>query len=224
MPRVRCPGCGRPSIKLEVTGSCEHCGQSALETDGPEYLDADTGDDANGHAGKTTITLEGRHQRVDTLLPSLCMCCGSPATTFKEKQFGWYPRWVFLLAPIGLPFLIVLMVTRQLMTVKIPLCDRHRNPWMWQYLFLGFVLSYFFPLPCGLICLSVEVEKLLGRDHPLSGAAFVGWILGMPILIVVGLILRWRTIHVKKITSDEITLGGVSETFADGLHKEGGRW
>jgi hypothetical protein len=58
---------------------------------------------ANGHhrRSRTTITLRGRQEWVTESLPSLCMCCGRAATNSKEKKFGWFPLWIYLLIPIG---------------------------------------------------------------------------------------------------------------------------
>jgi hypothetical protein len=123
-----------------------------------------------------------------------------------------------------LPFWIALTLARKMMTVKIPLCNRHRHPWLWQYLFAAFVLVYLLVMPWFLIVLSVEAEKTLGRGNALSLAILSAWFLGFPILFVILFVLKRLTIYVKKITTDGITLGGVSEAFAERLHDRTGRW
>ena len=217
MRKVRCPGCGRGTDKLELTGICEHCGQSALTAEAPTYVGTGHKVGAYESGGKTTITLFGRDGRAHESLPLLCLRCGGPMCEIKEKKFGWFPPWIHLLAATGLPFLIALMLSRKMMTVKIPLCRRHRRPWLGLQLFAAFVLVYFLVLPWLLIFLSVEAEKAWGRGNPWSGALLLGWLIGLPILIVLLFLIKRRTIYVKKITLDSITLGGVSELIADKL-------
>ena len=178
-----------------------------------------------GGRRKTTVTLRGRNEWVTDSLPSACMCCGSAATTTKEKKFGWYPAWVWLLLPFGyIPFLVVLIVMRKMMSIKIPLCDRHRRPWLPQQLLAALLLVYLLVLPWFLIYLGVVAERNLGPGNPWGLALLLGWVVGIPLLFVVLFIARRVTIHAKQITVDSMTLGGVSEAFARTLHDPARRW
>jgi hypothetical protein len=174
---------------------------------------------------RTTVTLQGQYERVVQPLPMVCMCCGAPATCSKEKKLGWFPGWIYLLAPIGgLPFFVALVLLRKMMTVKMPLCHRHRFPWLKQQMFAAFVLVYVLVLPWVMIVLSVEAEKSLGRGNPLSGALLFGWLIGIPILFVLVLVLRRFSVYPRKITTDSITLGGVSSLFAEKLQDRVSHW
>jgi hypothetical protein len=245
MTAIACPFC---QVQLPANdlaeGWCDNCGKklpafvrseaarAGIRPAGPtippvswkalstsEAPTAGTAPTGSGNRRKTMITLRGRNEWMTESLPSLCMCCGSPATSTKEKKFGWFPRWISLLAPIGgLPFLIALMLSRKMMTVKIPLCQRHRRPWLRQQLFAVLVLAYVLVLPWLLITLSVAAEKTWSRGNPGSLALLFGWFLGFPILFVLLFVVKRLAPHVKKITTDSITLGGVSEDFAQQLH------
>jgi hypothetical protein len=171
---------------------------------------------------RTTITLRGSNERVTDSLPSLCMRCGDTATLSREKKFGWYPRWVWLIAPFGgLPFLVVLLVLRKLMTVKIPLCRRHRFPWLMMKLLLTLFLVYLFVAPLALVYVSVEI---LGRNNSWSGPLLLGWLAGLPVIFVLIFVAARRTIHVKRITDDGMILGGVSQAFAKSLRDPARHW
>src|SRR5947209_3408531 len=83
----------------------------------------------------------GRYTGEEDDLPDVCMKCGAPATLRKRKQLSWYPRWVYFLLLVHiLVFAIVALATTKRRTVSAPLCDEHKNHWMWRQLvvFLGF--------------------------------------------------------------------------------------
>jgi hypothetical protein len=128
------------------------------------------------------VTLRGRNQQVTDRLPSLCACCGEPATLAKEKKFVWFPKWTYLLIPIGgLPFLIVLLLTRKLMIVRFPLCDRHPRPWLPVQLMAGMTLFHLFVLSWVAMILAAAVGRAEGRGGSgglyVMGAWFAIWIL-----------------------------------------------
>ena len=164
---------------------------------------------------RTVITLRGRDGFVTQALPSLCMCCGARATHSVPKKFAWFPLWTYALAPLGgLPFALVLTLVRKMMTVKVPLCDRHRYPWLVLKLFGGATLAYLLILPWFVIYLSVAAEQAFGRGTPLSLGLLLAWAAGIPLWFVAIFVAKRRSIHVRKITPDAIKLGGVGEAFA----------
>src|SRR6266478_3526907 len=64
------------------------------------------------------------------LLPDLCMRCGEPATTHKNRNFSWYPPWIGVTILAGLiVYVILVAVLTKRMRVSVPLCDAHKNHW-----------------------------------------------------------------------------------------------
>jgi hypothetical protein len=165
-----------------------------------------------------SLNLFGRDRIVTDRLPAVCICCGEPATSLKEKRFGWYPRWLIVLLPLAwLPILIVIMLLRKTMTVRIPLCDEHRNLWFWfevcrWAVIAGFVLGLF-----GLFAVMIALENL-GLRQDLGGlfCVMLGSLVGGFLVLVIGLYV-WgrRLVYVEEITDSSIRLGGVCEEFID---------
>src|SRR5688572_20737185 len=92
-----------------------------------------------------TVELYGKHEHVIHGVPSVCACCGKPSTHSKEREFVWFPAWTYLLMFLGgLPFALVVACTRRTMTVSIPLCDKHRYPWLPKQLLGVFMLLFLF--------------------------------------------------------------------------------
>ena len=175
-------------------------------------------------SGKTTITLACNNHRMIQTLPSRCICCIQFRRRIRWRRLSsGLPNRAFLLFAAGLlPGLIVLFLSAQ-MTVKLPLCDRHRYPWKWLYLFGAFFLVYMLVMPLLLIPLSVMAEQTWGRGNAVSLAILLGWFVGMPVFPVLALVAKHRTIHAEKITADSITLGDVSELFAEKVDHDGRR-
>jgi hypothetical protein len=159
-----------------------------------------------------TIQLRGVDQYVRERLPAVCMCCGEQATEYKEKKFTWYPKWSALFAPLGLlPFLIVMLLTKRDMHLRMPLCDRHKWPWLKLQLATVGMLVYLFALPLFLIAVAASSPQ--GRSS--IGVLLAGWAIGIVAVFVMFFIVVFRTIRVKRITKDTIILAGVSPAFVD---------
>jgi hypothetical protein len=221
---LSCPGCGEHLADFAGAKSSTQARSSGTATIAPPKWEVSSAADYTA-TGRTKVTLCGQNERVTDSLPSVCMCCGGRATNSKEKKFIWYPRWIYLLLPIGgLPFLIAMLLSQKKMTVRIPVCDRHRRPWLGMQLFAAFTLVYLLVLPWFLIYMSVQAEKIWGRGNPWSLVLLGGWFVGIAVLCVLMFLLRLRYIHVKRITADTISLGGVSEAFAERVQSGGRRW
>src|SRR5258708_594970 len=65
----------------------------------------------------------GRFEGEEYDLPRVCMRCGARASTWKTKQFTWYPMWSRFMGG-----LLMLLFAKK-MTVRVPLCDNHK--WHW---------------------------------------------------------------------------------------------
>lgn len=238
MKEVECLSCHTPLSAHDLAeGWCDHCGKKIpayivtearrrdLDRQRPAFSPrreepAGAEETAAGppDARRTTVTLRGDDERVTQRLPGRCMCCGNRSTHSVEKKFIRFPLWTCVLAAFGvLPFYIALLLLRRSKVVSIPVCPRHRRPWLRQQLFAVFTLLYLLVLPWFVILLSARIGHLQGRGHPASIALLAGWFVGIPLLLVFALVIRRRTIHVRKITADGIILGGVSASFAGEL-------
>jgi hypothetical protein len=159
-----------------------------------------------------TVELRGWGQQVTERLPSVCACCGQPAVISKEKKFEWFPKWTYLLIALGvLPFVIVMLITRKVMTVRVPLCEKHRRPWLELKLVAGlFLFVLLAPLFVGVI-LAPAVGKI-GEDG--SAVLLGGWVLLCVVVMIGFFVVAMRSIRPKRITNDRIILAGVSPEFA----------
>src|ERR1700676_4325966 len=69
----------------------------------------------------------------ENAVPGVCMKCGAPAVTHKEKNFSWHPQWVAILILVGLlPYILVALILTKRRRVSIPFCEAHKNHWMWR--------------------------------------------------------------------------------------------
>jgi hypothetical protein len=149
--------------------------------------------------GKTVVTLH------DASLPPRCVKCNAPADhPTKERTLYWVHPAVYLLLLAGfLILLIVYLVVRKKADVNPGLCERHKKyrlgalAYGWLGFFGGLLLSF-------------------AGGAADSSAVMVLGLLMMISAIVVGMI--WgRLIYVKKITKDEVRLGGFSSDYLDEL-------
>jgi hypothetical protein len=169
-----------------------------------------------------SVVLQGHKERVTMPLPHVCVRCGHPSDTYVEKKFAWWPAWSYvlmILSPLGWA-LVVMLFLIQRMTVRLPVCNRHRNPWLRMQLFAGAMLIYLLVVPFVAIWLSVLAENHWGKGNPVSMTLLVGWFAGLPILCVLAFLLRRWTILPSRITADEITLWGVCRNFADRVGRQ----
>jgi hypothetical protein len=152
-------------------------------------------------------------------LPPVCMVCGAPASDAPQRTFSWIPTWVwcFIIAP--LLFLIIALVTQRRMTIRTPLCDRHRNYWRWRWriVWIGLIVT---------MVLGFATTGFLGDDKNQEAARTVGPFLcvGMSMVALVwftaALIVIITSIGPSKITEDDIILGGVAQAFAAAVHED----
>lgn len=172
-----------------------------------------------------TVHLAGEAGEVIDPLPDVCAACGAPAATDKDVRFWWHPPWVngLLASAILMPILLVpaaiiaVVLTQKRMRVRLPLCARHRRPWLLQRLCLA--VSVVAGLAC-LVAIPVVMIRFGGRDAR-SADIFLIVFLGAAIIFA-GLLIAlayWgrALIRADKITDESVTLVNVSEEFRDGL-------
>jgi hypothetical protein len=112
------------------------------------------------------------------------------------------------------------MFMTQRMSVKLPVCNRHRNPWLASQLFAAGMLVYLIAGPIVAILVSAMAERELGPHNEVSIGVLVGWFVGMLVFMVLLIPMRRRTILPRRITPSEITLWGVCRNFADRVGRQ----
>jgi hypothetical protein len=142
--------------------------------------------------------------------PGLCLRCGAGTDRLQDQRFAWNPGWahIFILAG-ALPWLIAVLLTRKTMRVAVPMCDRHRNHWRNQklYIWLGLL---------GLIALGIVAAATF--DELPKEVAYVGigvLIFGSLGWLIGGLVLASRAIRAGEITAEWIELIHVDRAFAE---------
>jgi peptidoglycan/LPS O-acetylase OafA/YrhL len=150
--------------------------------------------------GKTVVMLHGAS------LPHRCIKCNEPAQEpTKSRTLYWIHPALFLLLFVGgwLILLIVYYVVRKRAEVNPGLCERHKKR-RTMALGIGWTLSIF-----GLFMIFAAI----GGDTP--GPALVGALL-LLVAIIVGMSMG-RLVYARKVTKDEIRLGGFGKEYLDSL-------
>jgi hypothetical protein len=150
--------------------------------------------------GRTVVAL------ADASLPPRCVKCNEPADQpTKERTVYWAHPALYLLLLIVGPLImgIIYVIVRKKADVNPGLCETHKKRrigaqlYGWLGFFGGFLLA----------CIGGAAD---------SGAPVLIGLFLMVSAIVVG--MAWgRLIHAKKITPDEVRLGGCSAAFLDSL-------
>ena len=142
---------------------------------------------------------------LDASLPARCVKCNKPADPpIKERTLYWVHPAVYLLILAGfIILLIVYLVVRKKAEVNPGLCEEHKKRRIMGLLY-GW-LGFFGGL----------TMMIAGAAAEKGGVAILGLLI-MISAIVVGMI--WgRLIYVKKVTKDEMRLGGFSSDYLDDL-------
>jgi hypothetical protein len=159
----------------------------------------------------------------DQLLPNVCMQCGADADVEKRKKFSWYPPWVVIIMVAALlPGAIVAMILTKRMTVDVPLCNEHKNHWLWRTAATWIGLGI-----CGLLGLIVFIflvnQRPRSQGEQLAGFLCLGVVVVGLVWLIVVAILHHTSIHPVEITDRDITLTNVSSGFIDALRDERSR-
>lgn len=169
-----------------------------------------------------------RYQVEDNRLPAVCMRCGAPATLTRNRTFSWHPPWIDTLTVLGLiffwPLLVVGLVLasaqNRRMYVAVPLCEAHRNHWLWRAWFKYGGLAAVAALGLGAIAFLVSVPP---RDQDTQTVA--GWtcaatgLVGLIWLIAAAFVEK-GAIYAAEINDRDIYLGRVSPAFKEAVQRE----
>jgi hypothetical protein len=152
-------------------------------------------------------------------LPEVCMRCGAPATVYKDRNFSWYPPWVIVLILVSpIVLIIVALVLTKRRRVRVPLCDRHRNHWLWRKLLVGG--SFVFGVVAGLGALFVAMIDPPARGDDPTGLLCGGMAVGLVLWLVLVAVLQSTAIRPREITDRSIKLMGVAEEFVRACEEE----
>jgi hypothetical protein len=154
-------------------------------------------------------------------LPDICLKCGEPTTDRKSKTFGWIPPATYIALLFGglgvIIFLILAAVLRKTVHAQVPMCERHRNHWLFRTLLIvgGLVVGI------GLIILSVALGDSLppGDERGiLMLVGILGPIVGWIILAIVVSVTAIRALEIRPERG--LKLGGVHQDFIDAYQRD----
>lgn len=140
--------------------------------------------------------------------PMLCMRCGAKATHCKKHQFIWAPPHLRMMGWIGWLF-------SKYMTVNVPLCDQHKLHFWKPLIVFGIGFATIVLLMILIIPVSILGAASLGPAGGFAGVAIFALIFVAFIGMFAALIwAAFTTLRALEITDRDITLTGVSETYA----------
>jgi len=166
-----------------------------------------------------TLRLESYDGEVEDL-PDLCMQCGAPSALRKNKKFSWFPQWIWVLLFVCgvLPFAIVAVIMTKRRTVNVPLCEAHKNHWLWRQLV---VVGGLLALIGSLVASLAIIDQAGGANKDsFSGFLCLGGTIALIIWLIAAVILQSTSIRPKEITDTSITLVGVADVFVEGYEAE----
>jgi hypothetical protein len=150
-------------------------------------------------------------------LPDMCMQCAAPATTHVGKTFAYTPPWAQMLGILSLAFM-------KRRSVNVPMCDQHKNHWLWRGLIAGLgILGVLLLIVGGMVMLGVSSSGPTGNPSGplmvfgvimivLAGVGFLAW-------LVTGIVLSLSQIRAIEITDYSITLKSVHYDFVRAYHE-----
>jgi hypothetical protein len=152
------------------------------------------------------------------LLPDLCMFCGEPSSERKHKNFAWHPSWVWILILVSALIAVILaLVLTKRMTVRVPVCERHRGYWMRRGLVLG--LSF-----TAIAAVSIGVLIFMGQQGP-GNDDLTGWLCGGSVVLffiwlIVAAVYSSNGVRPTEITDRYIKLAGVHQDFVNAIEDD----
>lgn len=157
-------------------------------------------------------------------LPAVCMFCGQPATSEHRRTFFGHPRGMRGILVAGL-LLRVGQKQIKRMTVHIPVCERHKNPWRRR----DRIVSASFLAVLGTIALlSILVSTRYrqggyswSKDYFALAALVGGALLLLSTVFGVFIFILQRCgIGPSEVTDHTITFVGVHAAFIDAFKKQ----
>jgi hypothetical protein len=142
----------------------------------------------------------------DRQLPPRCIKCNADAQMpMRSKRLAWHhPGWYALILLNIVLYAIVGSIVSKRVKIEFGLCDEHsakrRNLIIAAWaIFLG----------------SAGTAFVVGQKMDNPGAAFAIVLLGFLIAVIAGLVGA-RSLYAKRITDQEIRIGGCGEPFLEG--------
>jgi hypothetical protein len=149
-------------------------------------------------------------------LPPLCICCGEPATTWRERVFRVSRASTqvegiaqVLLLFIDLDWIVSLGLQRQ-RRFQTPLCQAHRNHWRIRRLLFWVGLPVAFAGPAAYA--AILPAGLLESFIILAGPA-IAW-------LIIWVNVEYSGVRAAEVTLESLTLNGVSISFKDELDRQ----
>ncbi len=152
-------------------------------------------------------------------LPAVCMRCGQPSAVIRARMFSWCPPWVGILILVGLlPYIIVHLILTKRMRVNVPLCEPHKNHWLWRAVIVWGSLLVL----GGLVAVGLALQQPLADQagvapDDLFGYLCLGSVALLVVWIVIAMVAQQTAIRPVEITDDTITLTGVNQDFRHAL-------
>jgi uncharacterized membrane protein len=139
-------------------------------------------------------------------LPDLCMKCAAPATVRTGKTFSWTPPWARFMGGL------MAMAFMKRRSVNIPLCEEHKNHWVWRHLVTWLSLA-------AVVLLFIGGGVLMNANKTFGGFVIVAAVIGL-IAWLVTVIVVWATaINTSEITDYTITLRNVHNDWVRAYHQ-----
>jgi hypothetical protein len=150
------------------------------------------------------------------LLPAVCVVCGESADVRKSRKFAWHTPLAYLGLLAGLlPFVIIALVLTKRMTVKVPLCQAHKNHWTWRSLVvLGSLLAIG---ALGIGVLVMQANQQPGND---STWMCLGGVLLLLVWLIAAAIIQSTAVRPTEITDRSIRLTKIHPAFIDALERD----
>jgi hypothetical protein len=168
----------------------------------------------------------GRYEIEEYDPPDVCMKCGAPSRVVVRRTFSWTPQWVGTLivvgllffTPLALIFLIVSAVMTKRMSVRVPLCEKHKGHWTMRMLItlLGFLgVLAFVGIAIFATVSEGDLAELTTLFWVVAGFLLLGWLITIAVL-------QSTAIKATEITDRSITLTGVSQGYIEALREDRG--
>ena len=150
----------------------------------------------------------------DKRFPPLCMRCGAPSGVVVEHCFLWARG-----DAVGLWGSLFNLARQDRATVKVPLCERHRNIFRRRTFLVALAIIGPLAFLVGMILLARLAGPLPpGGRHPpaidrVEGILTIGF--GLSLVYVLFAMFSWRGLAIRAVEIDEnyVALTGVSEAF-----------
>jgi hypothetical protein len=150
-----------------------------------------------------------------------CLWCGAPSTLVKNHKFSWQPQWVSSLIILGLLFcmplaLVFILIGTKRKRLSVPLCDAHRNHWLWRQLLtplLGLLALFALVFITAVVAGMLQASPRRHGQEDLFGLICGGGVILGVIWLVVMAIYQSNSIRAIEISDTAITLTNVSDRF-----------